>query len=212
MKKIQITFIALSTIALLSFTSCSSETETKETAVEQDTTHSTVIIADTFKIDTTKSSVKWKGQKVLSDDNHYGTIAIKEGAILLDKSSKIVGGTITIDMNKIVCTDEPNPKLIGHLKNNDFFATDSFPSATFTITSVKDSILEGQLTIKGKTLPYSAKYTASANKLVGSLEFNRQQFGVNYQSPSLVDLGNIDKKLKEKLIKDEISIDFELVY
>ena len=75
---------------------------------------------------------------------------------------KIVGGTFVIDMNSITCTDikddQYNAKLVGHLKSDDFFGVEKFPTATFEITGaspIADAAagqpnynVEGNLTIK----------------------------------------------------------------
>jgi hypothetical protein len=46
------------------------------------------------------------------------------------KNNILTGGEFTIDMNSITCADvtdaDGNAKLIGHLKGDDFFATNSY--------------------------------------------------------------------------------------
>jgi YceI-like domain len=162
-----------------------------------------------FMLDST-SKVNWKGRKVFENEGHYGRIGIKDGFLLKNNLGKLVGGKLVVDMHKIVCLDEPNLKLVAHLKNNDFFMVNKYPTATFEIISVNDKELIGDLTIKDKTLSHTVAYSWIENRVIGNLTFNRQKFGVAYNSPAGLALENLDKKVKERLIQDEIEIEFNL--
>ncbi|NHW59582.1 YceI family protein, partial [Escherichia coli] len=59
---------------------------------------------------------------------------------------------------------EKSAKLDGHLKNEDFFEVEKFPTSSFEITKVTEAaegdyntLLDGNLTIKGITKPVQFK-------------------------------------------------------
>lgn len=126
------------------------------------------------------------------------------------KGNQVVGGTFVLDMNSINSTDltgEYQTKLNNHLKNGDFFEVEKFPTATYTITSLKKNndkiynyIVNGNLTVKGKTAPVSFPAKISYSKGVVSLvsqkfTFDRQKFDVAYKSA-----------MKDVLVKDDIDM------
>jgi len=85
-----------------------------------------------------------------------------------------------------------------HLRTNDFFDVPSFPTWTFTSTSVEakgeaDVVLHGDLTIKGTTRPVSidVEHTGTATDAYGQQRagfegratINRKDFGVAWNAP-----------------------------
>lgn len=175
---------------------------------------STSVFAGSQKVDAAKSSVKWLAKKVTGQ--HTGTIAIKEGNLVVDKD-KITSGKVVIDMNSIVDLDLTdagyNAKLIGHLKSPDFFEVATFPTAELAINKVDSNgnsyTFSGNLTIKGITNP--ASFTATSVKVgktttyTGTLAIDRSKFNVRYGSKSFFD------NLGDKVINDEFTLDFVLV-
>ena len=158
------------------------------------------------EINVESSKLTWKGYKVTG--SHQGTISIKKGDLIFD-NSKLVGGYFIIDMSSMVVTDlegKYKEELEGHLKSNDFFGVEKFPTASLEFTNVK-SISEnsykvnGNITIKGKTEFISFDLSVNGNKASASLKINRTKFDVRYGSTSFFD------GLKDKAIYD----DFELV-
>ena len=95
-------------------------------------------MAQEMEVNTSKSELKWTGKKVSGE--HWGYINLKDGSLTI-KNDKIISGTFNIVMNSIVCEDledaEWNGKLIGHLKSDDFFSVEKFPTATLKITESK---------------------------------------------------------------------------
>ncbi|HPZ25304.1 MAG TPA: YceI family protein [Kaistella sp.] len=157
------------------------------------------------------SDVHWWGYKIAKSEasSHDGTLNVKSGEIKM-KGNQVVGGTFVLDMNSINSTDltgEYQTKLNNHLKNGDFFEVDKFPTATYTITSLKKNndkiynyIVNGNLTVKGKTAPVSFPAKISYSKGVVSLvsqkfTFDRQKFDVAYKSA-----------MKDVLVKDDIDM------
>jgi polyisoprenoid-binding protein YceI len=159
-----------------------------------------------YTVSVKDSKVHWLGKKVTGQ--HEGDIFLKSGEVTYEKG-KLKGGSFTIDMNSITCTDitdaGTNKKLVGHLKKDDFFGVDKFPTATLTITSVKalesGSMLAdmagddskgfevtADLTIKGKKSPVTFKtFVTESGKTVkatGKLTFDRSKFDVRFGSTS----------------------------
>ena len=162
----------------------------------------------------TTSTINWWGYKIAktASSSHTGTIDLKSGNVVL-KGKKVVGGNFVLDMNSITSTDltgDPQTKLNGHLKNGDFFEVEKFPSAKFSITSIKNNsskafpyLVLGNLTIKGKTkaISFPAKISSGSIFTLESdkFSFDRQYFDVAYQS-----------SLKDVLVKDDI--DMKIVF
>jgi polyisoprenoid-binding protein YceI len=173
----------------------------------------------TAKVDTDKSILEWDAKKI--GGGHNGTVGIQSGTLKLNKS-EISGGSFVIDMNSIVCLDienaEYNAKLIGHLKSDDFFSTEKFPTATLTIKKVvrlkansKGSThnIYADLTIKGITneIVFPASVVSENGVITADASFtvDRAKYDVRYGStsffPNIGDkaIGN-DMNFKVKII------------
>lgn len=87
----------------------------------------------TYRVDPEASVIGWTGRNPTT--RHYGTVAISQGEMVVNGTE--LGGHFEIDMNRIqninLEGDELQPVLISHLKSDDFFFTDVFPHARFTI-------------------------------------------------------------------------------
>ncbi|WP_332019475.1 YceI family protein [Kaistella sp.] len=157
------------------------------------------------------SDVHWWGYKIAKTQasSHDGTVNVKSGNIVM-KGNHVVGGTFILDMTSVNATDlagESQTKLNNHLKNGDFFEVDKYPTATYTITSVKKNsdkiynyIVNGNLTVKGKTnavsFPAKISYSKGVVNLVSDkFSFDRQQFDVAYKAA-----------MKDVLVKDDIDM------
>ena len=163
------------------------------------------------KVNLEKSNLHWVGAKVTG--KHEGTIKLSEGTLVID-GKQIKGGKFTIDMNSIEVTDlqgKGKAGLEGHLKNDDFFATDKFPTATIDfkkVSKVSDNVtrVTADLTIKGKTAPVTFDLTTAANEAKGTVTVDRTVYGVQYGSK------NFFEGIGDKAINDEFTIDVTLVY
>ena len=166
-----------------------------------------------YKVDTDKSSVDWKGYKVTGQ--HAGTIAIADGIVMMD-GDKLTGGEFTLDMTSIAVTDltgEMQGKLEGHLKSDDFFGVQTFPKAMLKITKVKAKSdgyhVTADLTIKGITEPI--EFTANVMEKDGvmhamsDIKIDRSKYNVRYGSNSFFD------NLGDKAIYDEFDLTVNLV-
>ena len=159
------------------------------------------------EIDTKESSFVWTGTKVTG--KHFGKISVKSSKVDI-KDGKLSGGEIIMDMNSITVDDMTGKwmtKLLNHLKDDDFFTVSKFPTAKLVIKKVYGGKVDGELTIKGKTNPISFNYMMSKDKkkYTGKMTFDRTKYGIVYKS------GNFFKDLGDKIIHDEVSIDYTLV-
>jgi len=169
-------------------TSCNSEKAAEATTGEaQKVTANNG--AETVALDS-GSTVAWRGFKTYVQDEHLGTVNVQEGTFEIAEG-KLVGGTITMDMTSIICTDIGNERKRGylerHLKSQDFFFVDSFPTAVFEIVEVLDpseatkySTVTGNLTLRGTT-----------NSITFPAEISVGESGVKFMAPTF----SIDRTL-----------------
>ncbi len=171
--------------------------------------------AATYKVDSQKSKLVWTGQKVTGD--HKGTIPLESGSLIIS-DKKLTGGSFELNVAGLTVTDiadkDGNAKLVGHLKNDDFFSTDKFPKAKFVITSVAGKggdnyDVNGNLTIKGITNPISfpAVVKVNGNTLTasGKITVNRTKYDIKFKSASFFE------NLGDKAIYDDFILDVNLV-
>jgi polyisoprenoid-binding protein YceI len=81
------------------------------------------------KVDASKSTITWIGKKVTGQ--HSGTINLKEGSLTF-KGKKLTGGSFVVNMTSLNTTDlsgEYQEKLNSHLKDDDFFGTEKYPTS-----------------------------------------------------------------------------------
>ena len=154
-----------------------------------------------------KSVVKWTGNKI--GKSHDGTINIKSGYLELT-NGQITGGEIVIEMSTIKNLDLEDPKyndmLVGHLKSDDFFGVEKYPTSTFLVTKATKfsdgkAKVTGNITIKGKTEEISFDVNKKGDTYTAKVEIDRSKFDVRYGSASFFnDLG--DKAIDNIFILD----------
>ena len=167
-----------------------------------------------YTVDATASKVQWTGSKI-TGSSHTGTIAVNAGMFTVTDGA-ITGGEFVLDMNSIMCTDLDGgmkKKLEGHLKSEDFFGVEKFPTAELVIKG-SDSHdghmhVTGELTIKGKTHPITFDATLKekdgAMQAMAKITFDRSKYDVRYGSKSFFD------DLGDKTINDEVGLTVELM-
>lgn len=173
--------------------------------------------ATTYKVDASKSELKWNGKKVTGE--HYGTISLKEGSFTLD-GAKLTAGSFVADMKSIVVEDlkdkEYNGKLTGHLKSEDFFSVEKHPTASFVVTSATPKAagtfdVTGNLTIKGITKPVSFPVTVTPGKdgaaVKGTIVVDRSKYDMKFRSKSFFDVAT----LGDNMVYDDFTIEVNLV-
>jgi polyisoprenoid-binding protein YceI len=158
-----------------------------------------------FKIVSTQSNIDWVGRKVTGA--HNGTIAVKEGELMLH-DGKLTGGKIIVDIASIKIQDITDPatnaQFAGHLASDDFFSSEKYPEAFLEITEVSGNRVEGNLTVKGITHLVAFNVTVNVNNDIliatGKLVIDRTKYDMKFRS------GNFFKDLGDTLIYN----DFEL--
>lgn len=85
------------------------------------------------QVDTEQSIIGWTGRNPCT--SHFGNIFLSGGEINI--RDRILTGVLTVDMHSMVNLDlegDPlQPVLLAHLKSDDFFLVDRFPTAVLTI-------------------------------------------------------------------------------
>jgi polyisoprenoid-binding protein YceI len=168
-----------------------------------------------YKVDTKQSTLLWTGKKVTGQ--HNGTISIASGEFAAE-GNLIKEGTFEINVASLTDSDitdaEGNAKLVKHLKSDDFFGVEKFPTANFVITSVapksgNEYIVKGNLTIKGKTneIEFPAVIVTEGKSVIATAKItvDRSKYDIRYGSRSFFD------NLGDKYIYDEFELDLKLV-
>lgn len=182
--------------------------EKKPEAVAEKAPVEEVVEAKEMAVNTAESKVMWEGN-MLGLYSHSGTLNITEGMITL-KGDQITAGSFTVNVKSMTPTDsaygEENTAemLVGHLSSPDFFAVDSFPTASFVIKSADAATktVTGDLTVRGTTNEETienVEINAEAGEASGTLTFDRKTYGVSYVH-----------SVKDKVISDDIELDIKL--
>ncbi len=170
------------------------------------------VSAQTKKVNVEKSTINWVGKKVTGQ--HTGTVKLQDGALVF-KSNKLAGGSFNVDMNSIEVTDlkagQGKEKLEGHLKNDDFFGTEKYPTATLDfkkIAAKKNNTytVTADLTVKGKTAPVTFDLVVSGNTATTNFKIDRTKYDVKYGS------GSFFSGLGDKTIDDNFDISATIVW
>jgi len=176
----------------------------------------TLAIGDTneqknaYAVNPAESTITWYGGNVVGKA-HEGTLSFANSTIEVS-GGKVTGGTLNVDMKSITCTDLSGgmaDKLVGHLKSDDFFSAETFPTAGLVIKKIGKgengaAQITAALTIKGKTeevtFPALVKIDGDNLLATADLTFDRSKFDVRYGSDSFFD------NLGDKAIKNEIKV------
>lgn len=173
-----------------------------------------------FDVSTDTSVVRWTGRNLFN--HHHGTVKLTGGRIEIEQGV-LKAARFTLDMNSIACEDlvdsTYNAMLIRHLRDDDFFAVNRFPTAEFVgeqaeaLPACTDGTpnyqLLGQLTLRGVTKPLSFPAVIAAadvDHLTGQAQFelDRTQFGSHYGS------GKLFAFLGKHVVNDHIHLHIKL--
>lgn len=172
----------------------------------------TTVNAQTKKIDAAKSKINWVGKKVTGE--HSGTVNFKDG-LLIFQGKKLKGGSFTVDMNSISATDinadQGKDKLDGHLKADDFFGTEKYPTSKLVFKTIAAKTADtytvtADLTIKDKTNPVTFDITVKGNTATTSFKVDRTKYDIKYGSGSFFD------GLGDKTINDNFDLTVSLQF
>lgn len=172
------------------------------------------IFAQTYEVDAKGSEVYWKGTKV--GGMHDGNAPFQSGSLVFDKG-ELKSGEFVVNLDKMTNKDLPADmagKLVGHLKSDDFFSTEKYPTSKITFSEVKKLSndkyeIKGNMTIKNITKPvtFTADVKNTGDKVTGktNFKFDRTAFDIKYNS------GNFFQNLGDKLINDDVELKVNLV-
>lgn len=198
MRKLLFAIPALILLASCGGTGNDTATTTAQTAAEQ--------TGQNFMIDTTTTSVDWKGAHKGGLAPRWGKFNVSMGTLSVANDS-ISGGEFLINMASLqvdpASVTEEGKKasdLEGHLKSADFFDVAKAPTAKFVITKVApytaaagaslisdpNYLISGNLTLKDKTLnvTFPAKVQLTADSVTAAAKFviDRSAWGINYKT------------------------------
>lgn len=174
-----------------------------------------------YPLDTEKSVVEWTGRNI--NNRHYGRITISGGEVVLAKGFP-VSGRFLLEMDSIANLDIQDEGWRGmlhrHLKSEDFFDVEHFPTAVFELSGAAaiagatpgtpNVEIAGKLTVKGITRPlcFPAMVAAQEDgslKAQAALDFDRTLWDVSYGS------GRLFERLGMHLVNDLISVELFIV-
>ncbi len=162
------------------------------------------------KVVINEATVTWKAYKVIGF--HEGTVNLEEGHFTFN-NDELTGGTIIMNIASLVVTDLPvdrRGRVENHLKSDDFFSTETHPTSTLKITSVKGKKgkyeVTGDLTIKNITNPITFNLDIVDNVATTALKIDRTKFDIKFRSASFFD------GLKNKAIENEFDINVSLKF
>lgn len=202
---------------------CAQTAEVDETAMQNDETameeEMAQFVDGSYMLNLENSSIEWEGAKAVGSA-HYGSVSASEGALMV-QDGMIVGGTIVVDMTTISTEDlEGGAKqsLDDHLKNDDFFSVETYPTATFAFSEavalegIEDAThrIAGEMTVKGlgneMTFPAMISMEDGAIMVVADLEVDRTVHDVQFGS------GKFFEDLGDNLINDMFTLSVDLAF
>ena len=180
----------------------------KKTAETNDV--SMTAVDATYNIKQDQSSLVWTGREV-STSSHYGTIKFTSGQFEI-ADGLISQGEFFVDMTSITVQDltgGSKERLEGHLRSDDFFSVESFPTAHLYISSSEvisngKWMVNGFLTIKDISHPVLFEMANNEDGWNASLVFDRSKYNVKFRS------GTFFENLGDKLIYDDIELKINL--
>jgi polyisoprenoid-binding protein YceI len=167
-----------------------------------------------FRLDPSKSTLKWIGNK---NTDAWGYVKFSEGELMVE-NNVLRGGTLEMDVNTIDSQDG-NETLVNHLKSDNFFSAENFPSAILVIKKVlykggNQYDIKADLTIKGITndVYFPAIVDISGNEMwvTGKFNVNWSKYVNNYRAQQVSNT-SIDKSIYDNFEVD-VNISASLDY
>jgi polyisoprenoid-binding protein YceI len=180
-----------------------------------------VIRDGSYHLDPAASVLEWTGRNI--NNRHYGRIPFSSG-ILAISQGELQQGEIVLDMTGIsnldLQDDTYRQMLVSHLKSDDFFDVQHYPTAIIVISGwqkisdaapgTPDHVINGALTLKGVTreLEFPAIVMPQEDgslKAQAIIDLDRTEWGINYGS------GRLFERLGMHLVNDRIDIELFIV-
>ena len=172
------------------------------------------------KLDLEKSRIEWTGRNLFSA--HHGTLKLQDGEIEL-RGGRPTRAAFTIDMDSIDDSDIADPEmrevLISHLKSDDFFDVEKYPTGHFELSKIAEipnaplgtpkCEVSGALTLKDvtKEIAFPAILAVTPDGTLAAdahVHFDRTQWNVVYGS------GKFFQKLGKHLVNDVVTLVLKL--
>ena len=172
-----------------------------------------------YTVDIEQSLIEWTGRN--PNTTHYGTLRLLRGDVTIQQGK--LSGIFEIDMHSLnnlnLEGSEWQPVLIAHLKSDDFFFAEKFPTVRFAIDSARkidESLsapnfeVEGTLELRGvrndmKFLATISNLPDGAITAEAHFDFDRTQWKIIYGSSRYFE------HLGMHLVFDPISIGLRIV-
>lgn len=161
-------------------------------------------LSEPVTFDLSQSYVSFLGKSSIV--NHEGEFETYDVRLDLDDTTPSdltkARFTATIDIASVKTDAEG---LTNHLQKADFFDAAAHPQITFASTSVESKggtqyAINGDLTVKGKTLPVTIDAEITDTYILATFEVPRAEFGVGNASYG------------EKLLEDTVPVEAKLVF
>ncbi len=204
---------------LLVLVACGGPEGEKVASAEAQAEGANTMASSSYMVNAAASTINWEGSKLVGG-GHVGTINILDGQLIV-ADNKIVGGKFAIDMASLNNSDlegDMKGKLEGHLKSDDFFSVESYPTASFVITSLeavegKPDIthhITGNLTMRDSTrsitIPAMVAMDGNTIKATSTnFVIDRTEWGVRYGS------GTVAGIAQDNIINDNVGLKISLV-
>ncbi len=195
--------LPLLVLTLLALSGCqtSSLTESEQAPVQDS---SVSFSGEPREIDVSQSVLSFVGKSDIV--NHEGKFNDYSATVKLDSSepANLEKASIQAEI-RIASVEVDAAGLQKHLLKDDFFAAETYPTATFASTDIRSKgsnqyRVTGDLTIKGitKSITFDAEITDEY--LTAHYDLSRQEFGIGNDS--------YGKKLLEEMVPVEIKLVF----
>jgi polyisoprenoid-binding protein YceI len=159
---------------------------------------------DPLVVDTARSELRWRAAKVTRA--HDGGFHAFTGTVTV-KGNEVMGVNLVVDARTIWSDTE---RLTGHLKSEDFFEVETYPTAMFEadrIVAVDSAnathLVTGNLTMRGQThsITFPATITTQGGAVRATADFiiDRTHWGIIYTGKA------------DDLIENEVRLMFEVV-
>jgi polyisoprenoid-binding protein YceI len=152
--------------------------------------------AGSWTLDPSRSEVRLKTRHTWGLRPLNGVFRQVTGSGTVSPSGDVTG-TVTVAAQSI---DTKNSQRDKHLRSADFFDVANHPDITFTAERVRSSgdgvAVDGQLTVRGRTLPVSLDAAVSSFddgevRLDGELRVNRADFGLTWNFIGIAAMDNV---------------------
>ncbi len=185
----------LMAITGLFMSSCSNNGNKAETGDAEDVTIEKTDETVTYNKIKDGSYMEWRASHLGGVSRRFGKVFFKDATLLVNNGN-LTNAEVIVDMNSLTVENfeegsEDKENLTGHLKGEDFFNVEKYPTSKFELTGVEktegdfNSLVTGNLTILDvtKSITFKANISINENEVsVISEDFSidRTEWGLTY--------------------------------